>query len=53
MDIERVKKEFGENLNIIATGGLSNFIIPYCKEKMVIDDNLILKGLYTIYQKNI
>lgn len=51
--IERIKKEFGENLNIISTGGLSNFIIPYCKEKMVIDDNLILKGLYTIYQKNI
>lgn len=51
--IERIKKEFGENINIIATGGLASFIIPYCKEKMTLDDNLILKGLYAIYQKNI
>ena len=51
--IERIKKEFGENINIIATGGLASFISPYCKEKMTLDDNLILKGLYAIYQKNI
>lgn len=50
--IEKIKKEFGEDINIIATGGLAGFIIPYCKEKMTLDDHLILKGLYTIYQKN-
>ena len=50
--IARIKEEFGD-LNIIATGGLAGFITPYCKEKMTIDDHLILKGLYTIYQKNI
>ena len=51
--IERIKAEFGKDINIVATGGLAGFIIPYCKEKMIIDDDLILKGLYTIYQKNI
>jgi len=50
--IEKIKKEFGE-LTIVATGGLAGFIVPYCKEKMILDDNLILKGLYTIYNKNL
>ncbi len=50
--IEKIKAEFG-NIDIIATGGLAGFITPYCKEKMIIDDNLILKGLYAIYKKNL
>lgn len=45
--IEKIKAEFGD-IDIIATGGLAGFITPYCKEKMIIDDNLILKGLYAI-----
>lgn len=51
--IDKIKSEFGRDINIIATGGLAGFIIPYCKEKMILDDNLILKGLYEIYKKNI
>jgi len=50
--IEKIKAEFGD-IDIIATGGLAGFITPYCKEKMIIDDNLILKGLYSIYKKNL
>lgn len=49
--VEKITKEFGE-MNIVATGGLAGFIVPYCKEKMIIDDNLILKGLLAIYKKN-
>lgn len=47
----RIKEEYGD-LDIIATGGIAGFIIPYCKNKITIDDHLILKGLYTIYNKN-
>lgn len=50
--VEKIKKEYGE-LNILATGGLASFIIPYCKDKMILDENLILKGIYAIYKKNI
>ena len=49
--VEKIIEEFGE-MNIVATGGLAGFIIPYCKKKMIIDDNLILKGLLAIYKKN-
>ncbi|MFA7637560.1 MAG: type III pantothenate kinase, partial [Monoglobales bacterium] len=50
--IGKIKKEFGD-LAIVATGGLAASIVPYCEEKMILDENLILKGLYTIYKKNV
>ena len=40
------------NLKVIATGGLSSVIIPYCKTPIHIEKNLILLGLIEIYNKN-
>jgi len=51
--IDRVLEEYGEIPKLIATGGLSGDIIPYCRHKIEIDDYLILKGLKIIYNKNI
>ena len=50
--IERTKEEIGCSPTLIATGGLSRAIIPHCKHNIIIDDNLILKGLLIIYNKN-
>ncbi len=50
--IERVEDELGMPATVIATGGLSGFIVPYCKRKIICDDNLLLKGLLIIYNKN-
>ncbi len=50
--IERIEKELGEKCTVIATGGISNIIIPLCKHKIIIDDTLLLKGLIIIYKKN-
>lgn len=50
--IERIWEELGYQAVIIATGGLAGAIIPYCKHKIVYDDELTLKGLNTIYRKN-
>lgn len=36
----------------IATGGISQFIVPHCRKKVVYDADLLLKGLYLIYKKN-
>jgi pantothenate kinase, type III len=38
---------------ITATGGLSQYIIPHCKHNIIYDNDLLLKGLYEIYKKNI
>jgi len=50
---ERIKKEVGENLSVYITGGYAPVILPYCKQKMILDENLVLKGLNIIYNKNI
>lgn len=50
--IERVEEELGEKATVVATGGLSKCIVPYCKREITVDDDLLLKGLRLIYQKN-
>lgn len=51
--IDRINEELGEKCTVVATGGLSKVIIPLCKHKeIVMDDNLLLKGLQIIYEKN-
>ncbi|MDE6088578.1 MAG: type III pantothenate kinase [Oscillospiraceae bacterium] len=50
--ITRIEQELGQSCTVIATGGLSRTIIPLCTHEMILDDDLLLKGLYAIYQKN-
>lgn len=50
--IDRINDEFGESLNVYATGGLADTIIPLCKHNIRVDDNLVLKGLSILYKKN-
>lgn len=51
--IERVEESLGENVSVVATGGLSHEIIKNCKRKDIIyDENLLLDGLLKIYEKN-
>lgn len=50
--IERIEEELGEKCTVIATGGLANLITPLCKRKIILDDELMLKGLFIIYNRN-
>ncbi|WP_461813059.1 type III pantothenate kinase [Faecalimonas sp.] len=50
--ITRINRELGQEATVIATGGLSKKIVPYCEQKICIDDELLLKGLRLIYEKN-
>ena len=43
--ILRMEEELGEKATVIATGGLAKSIVPYCKEEVILDDDLLLKGL--------
>lgn len=51
--IDRIFEELGAPCTLVATGGLSEIAIPHCKHKINIDENLLLKGLYIMYNKNI
>ena len=37
---------------VIATGGLAKTVVPLCKNDIIIDEDLLLKGLMLIYEKN-
>lgn len=50
--VERIEEELGEKVTVVATGGLAKTIVPHCKRDIIIDDDLLLKGLLVIYEKN-
>lgn len=50
--IERMEEEAGCHCTVIATGRLSRAITAYCRKEVICDENLILKGLWVLYQKN-
>jgi type III pantothenate kinase len=50
--IERMEAEYGKLCRIIATGELAAEITSCCKRKIIVDNDLILKGLWTIWEKN-
>lgn len=50
--IERMEAELGQSATVVATGGLSGGIIPYCKHEIKHEPDLLLKGLAILYQKN-
>ena len=50
--IERFEAEMGSAKSIVATGGFSQVVAPYCKREMTLDSELLLKGLLVIYRKN-
>lgn len=51
--IERIEEELGESCTVVATGGLAGTITPLCRRQgIILDDDLLLKGLHLIYRKN-
>ena len=50
--IERMEAELGHKCTIIATGGMAQFVTPLCKREILLDKDLLLKGLNVIYKKN-
>ena len=50
--IDRIEDEMGQKITVIATGGLAPRIVPLCRRQIILDDNLLLKGLLIIYEKN-
>ena len=50
--IERIEEELGHECTIVATGGLAKFITPLCKREIILEGDLLLKGLNIIFKKN-
>ena len=50
--LDRMEDELGKDMPVVATGGLSQFVIPLCRREIVYDKNLILKGLDILFRNN-
>ncbi len=50
--IDRIEEEIGEHCTVVATGGLAGTVVPLCKKDIILDDDLLLKGLHVIFEKN-
>jgi type III pantothenate kinase len=50
--VRRLREELGEEATAIATGGLAEPIVPFCEEIDETDDELTLRGLRLIWERN-
>ena len=50
--ISRIENELGEKCTAVATGGLAEVVVPLCNKEIILDKNLLIKGLSIIYRKN-
>ena len=50
--IERMEAELGSKTTVIATGGIAKFVVPMCKNPIIYDKDLLVKGLTALYRDN-
>ncbi|MBR5938780.1 MAG: type III pantothenate kinase [Clostridiales bacterium] len=50
--IGRIEKEYGQKCTIVATGRYAASVVSLCEHKIILDPDLILKGLMEVYKKN-
>ena len=50
--LDRVEEELGSKTTVIATGGMAQFVTPLCRHEIILEKDLLLKGLNILYKKN-
>ena len=50
--VDRIEEELGHRSTLIATGGMAQFIIPLCKREIILEKDLLLKGLNILYKRS-
>jgi len=50
--VKRLEELAGQPVTVVATGGNAPRVVGYCKHKILYDANLVMDGLYLLYQKN-
>lgn len=50
--VDRINEEMGTTCTVVATGGLAKVITPLCRHEILLDEDLLLKGLMLLYDRN-
>ena len=50
--IDRIEEEYGGKCVLTATGRYASLVAPLCRHKIVVDKDMLLKGLIEVYYKN-
>lgn len=50
--IDRIREERGMDYTVVATGGIAPFIVPLCRHPIVLEKDLLLRGLNELYKMN-
>ncbi len=50
--LDRVEAELGRSATVIATGGVASLVVPLCRRSIILDQDMLLKGLGILYRKN-
>ena len=50
--IARIERELGEKTTVVATGKMTDRIIPYCDRDIIVSEYLLFEGLRLIYMKH-
>ncbi len=50
--LDRIEEELGKPISVVATGDQAASIAPFCRRKIELEDELLMRGLWLIYQKN-
>jgi type III pantothenate kinase len=50
--VARLRDALGADTRTVATGGLAPLVVPYCDSIDSVDDELTLKGLRLIWERN-
>ena len=50
--VDRIERELGEPATVLATGGISPLVVPLCHREIILEEDLLLRGLAEIYSRN-
>lgn len=50
--VQRIEEFLGQVVTVLVTGGAANEIIPYCRTNIIYEPELLIEGLYLLYDRN-
>lgn len=50
--LTHMEKELGYKLNAVITGGLCKYVAPLCQHELIVDEELLIKGLKYLWETN-